>query len=84
MLTILHPFEELRQRLGRHKEKQQSFHEDQPSDQSDRYWQRPARFTEGATLVDGHCPEVCREERVRWSRLSEQIFCVNKWSVCRG
>jgi hypothetical protein len=23
-------------------------------------------------------------EKVRWARLSEQIFRVDKWSVCRG
>jgi len=43
MLTILHPFEELGQRFGRYKEKQQAFREDQPSDQGDYHWQRPAR-----------------------------------------
>jgi hypothetical protein len=32
-----------------------------------------------------HCArKLAGYERVRWARLSEQIFRVDKWSVCRG
>src|SRR6266853_4499351 len=56
MLTILHPFEELGQRFGRYKEKQQAFREDQPSDQGDYHWQRLAmtRAKDSLHLVVPH------------------------------
>jgi hypothetical protein len=34
-------------------------------------------------LLDGNAPGP-RSSMMRWPRLSEQIFRVDKWSVCQG
>jgi SOS response associated peptidase (SRAP) len=41
------------------------------------WWSKPLKEMKLATFN-------ARAETVRWSRLSEQIFRVDKWSVCRG
>ena len=38
----------------------------------------------GGQMAMGMFPRAVARVEVKWSRLSEQIFRVDKWSVCRG
>ena len=45
---------------------------------------RDARFVGGGAWHQVQGGIECRLVQERWSRLSEHIFRVDKWSLCRG
>jgi len=44
----------------------------------------PEYLLEGAACALEQCGLLLRDANVRWLRLSEQNFRVDKWSLCRG
>ena len=45
---------------------------------------RSGRSRDWLKMKNPACAAVKREAEERWPRLSEQIFRVDKWSLCRG
>ena len=57
-------------------------YERKPKQQAGECWTRRAAGKLKPDVIN--MDDVRDQGRLRWSRLSEQIFRVDKWSVCRG